>query len=144
MPPEVLTLRRQGRSAVTGLVLLVVYSALTAALIGVQAAPWLVALLVLPTLPALWDLIRNPVATLQLDSRRLSWASGRRAASVELDEIARMRFDTRWDMSVRVTAALRSGRKLRLPQECLPPHKQFEAALLARSIPVERHHFRVF
>jgi len=144
MAPEILQLRRQGRSARTALVLLAIYAALAAALVWLDAAPWLVTALALPTLPALWELWRNPVSTLELDSRRLSWNSGRQAVSLDLDDIAQVRFDTRWDLSVRVGVRLRNDRLIRVPPQCLPPHRRFEAALQARGVAVERHHFRVF
>ncbi len=50
--------------------------------------------------------------------------------------------DTRLDFSVRASVVLADGgRKIRLPYESTPPHKALEAALLARGIAVQRHHF---
>ena len=65
-------------------------------------------------------------------------------AEVPLSEIDHIRLDTRWDFSVRATVLLTNGKRLRLPYEALPPHRSFEAALQARGIRVERHHFNVF
>lgn len=135
---------RHGRSPRTAAILAAVYAAIGAAILWLDAAPWLMALLALPTLPALWDLWTNPEAGIVLGDRSLRWYSGRRHADLDLGEIDHMRFDTRWDLSVRVTAVLRSGRKLRLPYESLPPHKVFEAALSDRGVTVKRQHFTVF
>lgn len=138
------TFSRQGRTPMTLGIVICIYAALLAAVILIDAAWWLVALLTLPTLPALWDLYADPSAGLRLNGQRLAWHSGRRSAQLDLDEIDHMRFDTRWDFSVRVAAVLKTGRQIRLPQESLPPHRRFEAELQARGMRVERHHFRVF
>lgn len=144
MPGDGYSFSRQGRSPRVLGVLICVYAALLAAILFLDAAWWLMALLVLPTLPALHDLYRNPEAGMDLDDRTLSWRSGRRSGALALSDIARLRLDTRWDFSVRATVVLTSGRRIRLPDESLPPHREFEAELLARDIPVERHHFTVF
>ena len=121
-----------------------VWAALLAALVLLDAAWWLMALLALPTLPALYDLWADPSAGLRLEAGRLDWHSGRRSGTLPLAEIDRMRFDTRWDFTVKVSALLHGGRRVRLPQESLPPHRAFEAALTARGVAVERHHFAIF
>lgn len=135
---------RQGRSRRAVLALAISYGLILVALLVFDAAWWLMALLGLCTLPALWDVWRNPAAGLSLSSDALTWHSGRRRAEVPLSEIDHMRLDTRWDFSVRATAVLSNGKRLRLPYESLPPHRSLEAALQARGIRVERHHFNVF
>ncbi|TDK43092.1 hypothetical protein [Antarcticimicrobium luteum] len=132
---------RRGRTPRLLGVLICVYGALLAAIIFYNAARWLMALLALPTLPALYDLYADPTAGLRLDDAAIRWHSGRRHGELALDEIDHMRLDTRWDLSVRATAVLRSGRRIRLPDESLPPHRALEAALMARGLRVERHHF---
>jgi hypothetical protein len=135
---------RQGREPRTVVVLILVYSVLLAAIIAIDAAWWLMAALALLTLPALWDLWKDPSAGLRLDRQRLDWHSGRLNGTLVLSEIDYMRFDTRWDFSVRVTAVLNTAKRIRLPDEALPSHRAFEAALDARGIRVERHYFTVF
>lgn len=135
---------RRGRSPRLLGLLICIYGALLAAIVLYDAALWLMALMVLPTLPALYDLYTDPEAGLRLDGSTLHWHSGRRRGAVTLDEIEHMRLDTRWDFSVRVTAVLNSGRKLRLPAESLPPHRLLESEMLARGLRVERHHFTRF
>lgn len=136
--------RREGRNKATLLAVAGVWSALLAAILLVDAAPWLMAALALFTLPALWDLYKNPASGLSFTDEALTWFTGSRDASIAWQEIDRVRLDTRLDFSVRASAVLHSGRKIRLPYECTPPHEVFEAALNARGIRTERHHFSLF
>lgn len=135
---------RQGRSPVAAAAIAAWLALLALLVLGLDAAWWLAAVLALPLLPALWDLWRNPAAGLVLDSTALRWFTGGRDASVRLAEIEKIRFDTRWDFSVRVTVLSKDGKRTRLPQECVPPHRAFEAELTARGLVPERHHFTVF
>ncbi|MVO15797.1 hypothetical protein GO984_08245 [Rhodobacteraceae bacterium CY05] len=121
-----------------------IYTTLTFAVVVLQASWWAVAFLALPTLPALWDLWRNTRSELTLDATQVIWRSGQLSDSVTLDQINLVRFDTRWDFSVRVTLILTSGDKLRLPPQVLPPHLMLENALQLRGVQTERHHFTVF
>ncbi len=133
--------RRAGRNRATLLAVAAVWAGLIAAIALVDAAPWLMGIIGLFTLPALWDLWRNPASGLEFTPRALTWFTGRRAGEIAWAEIDRFRLDTRLDFSVRASAVLRSGRKIRLPYECTPPDKLFEAALNARGIRTERHNF---
>ena len=135
---------REARKLRTAIIVIGIYAALLAAFVLIDAAWWLMALLALPTLPALYDLWRNPSAGVRVSKDRLEWHTGTRNAALELTEIAYMRFDTRFDFSVRVTAILTNNKRVRLPDEALPAHKTFEAELTARGIRVNRHHFVVF
>lgn len=121
-----------------------ILAGLLALVVFFDAVWWIVVPPALLTLPALWDFWRNPSAGVRLDEGQLHWHSGRREARLALPEIDHMRFDTRWDLSVRVTAVLQSKKRLRLPYESLPPHRVFEEALQSRGIRVERHHFTIF
>lgn len=141
---EAFTFTRQGRSRHTLGVLIAIYAGLVGLVILVDAAPWIMALLALLTLPALWDVYRNPSAGVRLDDTRLTWHSGRRQGALALSEIDHMRFDTRWDFSVRVSAVLTGKKRVHLPFESLPPHRDFEAAFEARGIAVKRSHFSFF
>lgn len=135
---------RHGRSRRALLALAAVYGVLGLLLIVFDAAPWLIGGIALFTLPALWDLWRNPAAGIILSDENLEWFSGRLDGNVDLAEIDRIRMDTRWDLSVRVTILTRDGKSLRLPQEALPPHRRMAAELTLRNVQIERHHFTVF
>ncbi|GHG90782.1 hypothetical protein [Pseudodonghicola xiamenensis] len=136
--------QQQARSARLIILLAAIYLVLIAAYLFLDALWWLLALLALPTLPALSDLIRNPDAGLEIDATTFRWWSGRHRREVPLSEIDHIRMDTRWDFSVRVRLMLRSGRYLQLPHESLPHHRGLEQGLIARDLRVERHHFTVF
>ena len=138
------TFARRGRAPRTLGIVIAIYTGLVAAILLIDAAWWLMAALALATLPALWDLWQDPSAGVRLNDTQLEWHTGRHCGTLAWDEIDHMRIDTRWDFSVRVTAMLQSGKRVRLPYQALPPHRALEAALLARGVLVERHHFRVF
>lgn len=135
---------RQGRSAAAILATGSWLAALLVLWLGLNAALWLVILLALPVLPALLDLIRNPAAGLRISGGRIEWFSGSLTGTAKLSEMDRVRFDTRWDFSVRATLILRSGKRIRLPQEATPPHAEADAAFQASGIRTERHHFTSF
>ena len=137
------TYRRAGRSTKGAVVVGAVWAVLAALWVFLDAAPWLVGILALCTLPALWDLIKNPSAGVTLTASRLRWFTGPRDARVALSEIDHVRLDTRLDFSVRATVVLRTGRKIRLPFEATPPHQPLEDALTARGVTVKRFHFQL-
>ena len=134
---------QQARSRKTLLIVVSIWVALVVAWIWLDAALWIVAFLAAFTLPAVSDLIRNPLSGLTLNNQTLSWFSGRRNGTLELSEIDHIRLDTRLDFSVRVTAVLTTGRKIRLPFESTPPHQAFQNALEARGVKTQRHHFQL-
>lgn len=140
---DVFLFEQQARNRKTFVIVITVWGVLLAALIWLDAAPWIVVFLWAFTLPAVYDLIRNPRAGLTLDTRTLRWFSGRRTGALDLSEIDHIRLDTRLDFSVRITAVLTTGRKIRLPFECTPPHQAFEDALIARGVKTQRHHFQL-
>ncbi len=141
---QILRFTQQGRSG-RSILAIAIWSALLAGLaLFLHAAPWLVIALALPLLPALWELWKNPQANLTLDDTKISWSIGARNVATPLADITKARLDTRWDLSVRVTLILLDGKKLRLPPQVTPPHRQFETELHQRGVQTERHHFSVF
>ncbi|SDE17619.1 hypothetical protein [Ruegeria marina] len=132
---------RHARSPRNIAILIAVWAGLSALAVFFGAAWWIIALGALPTLPLLWDIVADRQAGLDLDDSRISWFSGRMTGVAELGEIDHVRLDTRWDFSVRATLCLKSDRQLRLPQECTPPHRDFETVLKDRELTVVRHHF---
>lgn len=143
-PAEDYSFSRRGRSPATMLAAGGWLAGLLVLWLGLGTMLWIVILLALPVLPALFDLIRNPLSGLKISGGRIEWFSGGLAASAELSEIERVRFDTRWDFSVRATLILHSGKRIRLPQEATPPYAEADAAFQARAIRTERHHFTAF
>lgn len=141
--PEPFRFTRTGRTRRTALALVAVWAAMGAAVLVLDAALWVMAVPALFTLPAVWDLVSDRRAGLALDEDRIRWHAGRAEGEVVFGQIDRVRFDTRLDLSVKVTLVLRSGRRIRLPQESVPPWRTLEAALEARGLRTERHHFAV-
>lgn len=135
---------RHHRSQRTVVILICIYAVLIGLVIVFDAIWWLMALLALTTLPAIWDVFHDTNAGVHLDDQTLSWHTGKRKGEISLADIKDFRFDTRWDFSVRVSATLKNDKRIRLPDESLPPHKQFEQVLQSAGFAVERHHFRVF
>ncbi len=138
------TFTRQNRAPRTVLILIGVFAGLISLVIFFNAALWLVGVLALATLPVIWDIVKDTSAGLTLDRDCLRWHSGGREGEIDLNEIDFFRFDTRWDFSVRVSLMLRSGKRIRLPDESVPPHRAFENTLENAGFRVERHHFTVF
>ncbi|MDW3222335.1 MAG: hypothetical protein R8G34_05510 [Paracoccaceae bacterium] len=141
MAAERFSYHRQGRNRATLWAVLGLWAILILAVIWVNAAPWLMGIIALFTLPALWDLYANPAAGMEFDDQQITWFSGKRHAELPWCEVDHMRLDTRLDFSVRATAVLTSGRKVRLPYEATPPHQMLEKALHSREIRTQRHHF---
>ncbi|MFK7868959.1 MAG: hypothetical protein AB8B58_06945 [Roseobacter sp.] len=132
---------RRGRTPTALVVVGVIWLVLAIAYFALQAAGWIVGFIALFTLPALYDLVTNPDAGFRLNAREMSWYSGNRSATLRLSEIDHMRLDTRLDFSVRATAVLSTGRKIRLPFESTPPHAALESACHAQGLATRRHHF---
>ncbi|MFP4238769.1 hypothetical protein [Rhodosalinus sp.] len=132
---------RSGRTRQTAAALAAVWAAMGALVLFLEAALWVLAIPALFTLPAAWDLISDRSAGMEIGPDTIRWHSGRSEGEVVFGRIDRVRFDTRLDLSVKVTLVLVSGRKLRLPQESVPPWRELEANLSARGIRTERHHF---
>lgn len=134
---------RTSRTPQLLMTIVAVYTVLAALYFFLSAAGWLIIALALPTLPALWDLWRDTGSGLSITQGRVTWYSGAQHDSLALDQIDYVRFDTRWDFSVRVTFFLKDGAKRRLPPQVLPPHQTFETILQSCGHPPQRHHFRV-
>ena len=105
---------------------------------------WIIVIVAMITLPAAIDVFVNATARLNLDDSQLFWKNRSQEVTIPLHEIEKIRFDGRMDMSVRVSVVLNDGRKLRMPYDAMPPHKELEAALQARDVRTERHAFTVF
>ncbi|MCH2250243.1 MAG: hypothetical protein MK042_10650 [Cognatishimia sp.] len=105
---------------------------------------WIIVIVAMITLPAAIDVFVNATARLNLNDTQLFWKNRSQEVTIPLHEIEKIRFDGRMDMSVRVSVVLVHGRKLRMPYDAMPPHKELEAALQARDFKTERHAFTVF
>ncbi|MFK7876852.1 MAG: hypothetical protein AB8B71_13900 [Paracoccaceae bacterium] len=135
------TFTRPARSRATLIAIALTWAVCGAGLFWFQAAAWIIALLALFTLPALWEIWSGASAGCELDPMKLKWHSGHHTAEIALHEIDHIRMVTRLDLSIRAAIILKSGKKLRMPAEATPPAKVFEPALAAFELTVRRHHF---
>ncbi len=91
--------------------------------------------------PAIYDLARNAQSTLTLSQAQIDWTSGRQEADIVVSAIDYIRFDTRLDLSIKMSVILKTGRKIRVPVACTPPYGDITEALERNAIRHERHHF---
>ncbi len=131
----------RGRSRAALLALTSVYAVLALLIAFISLNPWIALALALFTLPALWEFITDPLSSFTLTPQHMSWSTPTVNDELPLALVLRVRFDTRLDLSVKVTLFLKDGRKLRLPHACTPPHMALEEALKSFGIATERHHF---
>ncbi|MEM9552319.1 MAG: hypothetical protein AAGA05_14155 [Pseudomonadota bacterium] len=139
MTPYIFETRGRRWSTLIGIA--IAFTVLLGLYLVFDAAIWVLAIFALGTLPALWDFWADPRSGLQLDEDALTWWTGRANGRVGREEIDFIRLDTSWDFSVRLSAVLTNGRRIRLPYECTPPHEQIASVLDAQGIRFERHHF---
>ena len=140
---EAFTFVRRGRTPRTILLLAAIWAALALAWLRLEASPLILGFLALFTLPALWDVWRDPESRLRLTETHLGWTAGTQKIEVPLRDIDHVRMDTRLDLSVRTTLVLKTGARLRLPFAATPPHRAFEEALDAHGITTRRTHFQL-
>lgn len=133
--------QRNGRSRAALITLAGIYVTVLALVWLIDLNLYIAVFLSLFTLPALWEAVKNPVSTFELTDSHMRWSTPRLADEMPLGLILRARFDTRLDLSVKVTLYLKDNRKLRLPHACTPPHAALEDAFRTLGIQTERHHF---
>ena len=129
------------RTRTTALVVALVWLAIFAAILFLNASLVLMTVLMLFTAPALYDLISNRPSGMRLDADGLHWFTGKRTGDITWAKIEYLRLDTRLDFSVRLSAVLVSGRRIRLPMEVMSDVTELESELTKRDIPFRRHHF---
>ena len=110
----------------------------------VGATWWVLGILALPALPALWEIVQNPKSELVLDREHLAWSCPRSEGEIQLAEIERVALTTRWDFSTRTTIHTKPGTRHNLPPAVQPPGRTWEEVLKARGIAVTRQHFTSF
>lgn len=106
-----------------------------------NAAPLILLILGIISLPALFDIGAGATSELRITHADIIWRSGRRDAKLPRGQLKSVRLDTRLDLSLRMTLITYHGGKIRLPYECVPNASQITAALDAQGIAHERHHF---
>lgn len=110
----------------------------------VGATWWVLGILALPALPALWEVVQNPRSHLLLDREHLQWLCPRSEGDIRIAEIERVALTTRWDFSTRTTVHTKAGTRHTLPPAVQPPGHLWEETLKERGISVTRQHFTSF
>lgn len=117
------------------------WGALLLGLVLIDLNPWIAGVLGAFSLPALWELVRDSTAWIEVSPGGIAWGSGQRKGFVARNEIDRLRFDTRLDFSLRLTIITVGMARIRLPYECLPRAARLKEALDAHGYAHEHHHF---
>ncbi|MFY0622033.1 MAG: hypothetical protein JXQ89_10085 [Pelagimonas sp.] len=138
---KILEHHSQSRTLRHALIMTAVWGVIVLLWLLLDAADWIVAVLLATTLPAALDFARNRQASLRLDDTQLRWRSGRSQAEVSLHRIDRVRFETRLDLSIRVRLVLDSSKRLSIPQDALPDIEELQKAFDERGVKWEKHHF---
>lgn len=141
MRPTTFEHHQSGRSIKAVATLVGLWALLAGLIITIDLSPMIAAIVALFTLPALWDIIANPQMRLKLGPSGLGWGRPGNIRTIALDQIAEVRFETRFDFSARVTVIRKNGRKLRLPPAALPPRQSFEATLTELGVKTTHHPF---
>ena len=128
----------RNRRSISALVFMV---CLMIALYMIDTVLWILLGLCLFTLPAFLDVLINPTSTLEINDQFLRWKNRGQEAEVPLDQIEKIRFDGRLDLSVRVVVVLQDQTKLRLPYDVLPAIARLEKVFQDRAVRTERHPF---
>ena len=136
-----LTFERLGRSSATAFILAAVYAVLAWLWYALSISPVLMGLLVLVTLPAIFDLIANPKSEFSLDEQNLAWRHGRRNVSIPRHEIERMHIHLRMDRSIKLIVEMKNGRKIRVMQPAIPPLSILEGGFEEQEMPFQKHPF---
>ncbi|NRB00616.1 MAG: hypothetical protein HRU32_12480 [Rhodobacteraceae bacterium] len=139
--PDPLVVTRPARAPAPMITVALIWIAGLLATFLIDAALWMIAILLAFTFPAMWDAAKNRVSRLRLDDETLSWSNGVSEAQIPLDRIEHVSLHTGLDFSQRARIKLKTGEKTRIPADCLPPRRQLDAALAARGIPHTRSLF---
>ena len=76
-----------GRNRRTLLVLALVYGAILTAVLMIDLSPWIAGVMVLFTLPALWEVATNPQSRLEMDQGTLAFSGPNGSQSLMLNTI---------------------------------------------------------
>ncbi len=133
---------RRARRLATVLTLASIWLGLIALWGLLDMALWIALLLAATTLPAVWDMIRDARATLEIWPGRIVWAA---AFSIgDRSDVDHVRLNRRFDGSFKVILVHIGGATTRLPPDIAPPADGLETALHQAGIAVQRHPFSPF
>lgn len=135
------TYATNGRNRATLLAVAGIWTVALVLLLWIDLALWIAGVMAVATLPALYDLKTARQAGLRVSADLITWYAGPHEGRCHLEDIHHVRFDTRLDLSVKVTLVTRNMVRQKVPFEATPPHVDFEKILQDRGITTQRHHF---
>ncbi len=112
--------------------------ALLVLVFGLKAHPLISAFFAVIVAPAVWDVVSNNRAEMEITKTDIRWRVGKRAHSARLDEIDRVKARTAFDFSQRISLRLHDGSRRAIPPPCVPPGRILDAEFEARGVWVER------
>lgn len=133
---------QRGRRQSTLLKLSLVWGVIILGITTLDMAWWIVVFLMLFTLPALVDYIRDTRTWVEVSPSKIVWSSALNTG--ERADIDHVRLDRRFDGGIRITLVHVGGAHTRLPPDIAPPVDSFQAALDQAGIAAQRHPFSVF
>ena len=133
--------KRSGRNLPTLVTVGAVWVAIAMLYYAIDLAGWIAVLFLLFTIPALYDLVVDREAGLSVSGEKIEWFAGRQTGESLWSKVEHVRFDTRIDLSVKISLVLHNGRRVKLPIEATPPHRELEAVLENIGVKTSRHHF---
>ncbi|MCF2870243.1 hypothetical protein L0664_04115 [Octadecabacter sp. G9-8] len=116
-----------------------IWAGLFALWAGLDMATWIALFLAAFTLPALWDIIRDPRNTIEVWPNRIVWSST--LGQGDRTDVDHVRLNRRFDGTFKATLVHVGGATTRLPPDIAPPVDAFEAALKDAGIASQRHPF---
>lgn len=136
--------QRSARRMTSYIALLLVMASLGFLVLVFDASPWIIGIVAVVALPAAWDVAVGTVATFEVTDVALSWTSGKRTKTLNVTDIANIRFHTRLDGSRKMIVMLHSGEKVTVPPQCTPPFRVISDVLTHLGITYSVHHFQLW
>ncbi len=133
---------RRGRRWGVVLPILAVWVAVLLGTLALNLVWWIALTVLLFTLPAVLDVIRDSKASLEIWQSRIVWSSALRGG--DRADIDHVRLDRRFDGGMKITLVHVGGSHTRLPPDISPPVDAFQEALKQAGIASQRHPFSVF
>ena len=130
--------RRTSRNTSSYVTLTIAIGFLFLLIFGLNAHPIIVAGGAVLISPAIWSILANTQAYLEINDHSISWQVGQRGDAVEFDDLDYVKARTSLDLSQRVTVVRKSGPKLHIPGPCLPGGRKLDQALETRGVRVKR------
>lgn len=133
---------QRGRRWAVVLPVAATWIAVTVGILVLNLVWWIAIPVLLFTLPALLDVIRDTTASVEVWPDRIVWVSALRNG--DRNDIDHVRLNRRFDGGMKITLVHIGGSHTRLPPDVAPPVEAFQEALKQAGLASERHPFSPF